>query len=281
MKEQNYIQLSYQLINLTREDLEIINCISRNLPGLDLNAFSLSLLYLGFTFCTDKQKIFLNAPVQNELEELFCNPVRMKVDKNANQKLFNAIKKCPQGKIRRNYITAVLHAGIAVLIELSYLYKSYKAAENMADIYSINSFLLRFGLSACVETYTTFNKSNYIYDIEYLEKKYSSEITVHPTSIVKSTKAKPPTKQADIEKKTSNISSVKSTEGVDQQEEILEHSPTLEKNIRTMVQIDNVDQSLGIAEVKYVKDKHETTEISDIKPNKNNWLRNSFDKNLL
>ena len=122
MTDSNYIQLSYQLIHLTREDLDVISSVNRNLPGLDLNAFSLSLLYLGFIFCTDKQKIFLNAPVQNEIDEMFAQPVRMKIDKNANQKLFNSIKKHPQGKLRRNYITAVLHAGIAVLLELSYLY---------------------------------------------------------------------------------------------------------------------------------------------------------------
>lgn len=149
MTDSNYIQLSYQLIHLTREDLDVISSVNRNLPGLDLNAFSLSLLYLGFIFCTDKQKIFLNAPVQNEIDETFAQPVRMKIDKNANQKLFNSIKKHPQGKLRRNYITAVLHAGIAVLIELSYLYKLYEVNEDMASLYSVNSFLLRFGLSTC------------------------------------------------------------------------------------------------------------------------------------
>lgn len=45
MTDSNYIQLSYQLIHLTREDLDVISNVNRNLPGLDLNAFSLSLLY--------------------------------------------------------------------------------------------------------------------------------------------------------------------------------------------------------------------------------------------
>ena len=98
MTDSNYIQLSYQLIHLTREDLDVISSVNRNLPGLDLNAFSLSLLYLGFIFCTDKQKIFLNAPVQNEIDEMFAQPVRMKIDKNANREEIQVLKNVPSLK---------------------------------------------------------------------------------------------------------------------------------------------------------------------------------------
>lgn len=281
MKEQNYIQLSYQLINLTREDLDIINCINRNLPGLDLNAFSLSLLYLGFSFCTDKQKIFLNAPVQNDLEELFVNPVRMKVDKSVNQKLFNAIKKCPQGKIRRNYITAVLHAGIGGLIEISYLYKLYKSADNMANLYYINSFLLRFGLSSCVETYTNFNTLNYIYNIDYLEKKFSSVITVQPTSVVKRAKSLPPKKQVFIGENTSEISTKNLIENTGEQEERLEHSPLQETDKKSVAQIESNNQNLENTEVKPKQSISEITDIPENKPSNKSWLKSNFDKNLL
>lgn len=281
MKEQNYIQLSYQLINLTREDLDIINCINRNLPGLDLNAFSLSLLYLGFAFCTDKQKIFLNAPVQNDLKELFGNPVRMKVDKSANPKLFNSIKKCPQGKLRRNYITAVLHAGIGVLIEISYLYKLYKSEDNMANLYYINSFLLKFGLSSCVETYTTFNTSNYVYDIDYLEKKFSSEITVQPTLVVKRTKSIPPKNHVVNGEITSEISRPNSIKNVDEQAEILELSPAKETDKINEAQIENENPILENTEVNHKKNISETTDILEGKQSKNSWLKSSFDPKLL
>lgn len=250
MTDSNYIQLSYQLIHLTREDLDVISSVNRNLPGLDLNAFSLSLLYLGFIFCTDKQKIFLNAPVQNEIDEMFAQPVRMKIDKNANQKLFNSIKKHPQGKLRRNYITAVLHAGIAVLIELSYLYKLYEVNEDMASLYSVNSFLLRFGLSTCVETYTKFNTAYYVYDIEYLEKKYLDHITIQiPESSKEKSEQSPKKPVTDSIKskevpvqKAVKIKEAKHTE----HKNIQDHSPTVETSQNT-----------------------ETSEINNAKPSQN------------
>lgn len=58
MTDSNYIQLSYQLIHLTREDLDVISSVNRNLPGLDLNAFSLSLLYWDLSFVLTSRRFF-------------------------------------------------------------------------------------------------------------------------------------------------------------------------------------------------------------------------------
>lgn len=275
MTDSNYIQLSYQLIHLTREDLDVISSVNRNLPGLDLNAFSLSLLYLGFIFCTDKQKIFLNAPVQNEIDEMFAQPVRMKIDKNANQKLFNSIKKHPQGKLRRNYITAVLHAGIAVLIELSYLYKLYEVNEDMASLYSVNSFLLRFGLSTCFETYTKFNTAYYVYDIEYLEKKYLDHITIQiPESSKEKSEQSPKKPVTDSIKskevpvqKAVKIKEAKHTE----HKNIQDHSPTVETSQNTETsEINNAKPSQNVSESKPVTN-----------PSNSDWLNKTFNPDLL
>ena len=275
MTDSNYIQLSYQLIHLTREDLDVISSVNRNLPGLDLNAFSLSLLYLGFIFCTDKQKIFLNAPVQNEIDEMFAQPVRMKIDKNANQKLFNSIKKHPQGKLRRNYITAVLHAGIAVLIELSYLYKLYEVNEDMASLYSVNSFLLRFGLSTCVETYTKFHTAYYVYDIEYLEKKYLDHLSIQiPESSkeqIEQSPKKPVTnsiksKEVPVQKAV-KIKEAKHTE----HKNIQDHSPTVETSQNTETsEINNAKPSQNVSESKPVTN-----------PSSSDWLNQTFNPDLL
>ncbi|PZO84359.1 MAG: hypothetical protein DI631_17200 [Acinetobacter johnsonii] len=253
MTDSNYIQLSYQLIHLTREDLDVISSVNRNLPGLDLNAFSLSLLYLGFIFCTDKQKIFLNAPVQNDIDEMFAQPVRMKIDKNANQKLFNSIKKHPQGKLRRNYITAVLHAGIAVLIELSYLYKLYEVNEDMASLYSVNSFLLRFGLSTCVETYTKFNTAYYVYDIEYLEKKYLDHITIQIPESSKEKSEQSPKKAVTDSIKSKEVPVQKADKVKEakhpEHKNIQDHSPTVETSQNTETsEINNVNRTGFVGE---------------------------------
>lgn len=269
MIDSNHIQLSYQLNHLTRDDIDVISSVNRNLPGLDLNAFSLSLLYLGYIFCTDKQKIFLNAPVQNEIDNMFAQPVRMKVDKNTNQKLFNSIKRHPQGKVRRNYITAVLHAGIASLIELSYLYKLYELNENMASLYSINSFLLRFGLSTCVESYAKFNETYYVYDIEYLEKKYLNHITIQIQDSAKEQTKTSPKKPVNASLKSKNIALQNGAEDKDAKHtklnKVQDHSPTVETPKNS-----NIKPSQNLSEPKV-----ENT------PNNSDWLAKTFNSNLL
>ena len=175
MHNSDYIQLSYKLLHLTREDLEVITCLMESVKQTDLNHLSLSLLYLGHNFCTDKQKIFINAP-ESEFNDQFIKPVRIRFDKKSNPKLFNAIKKMAQGKDRRNYLTANIHKGISIFMELYHLYIGYESQKNFVGMYAITTFLLRYGLNNYVNKANTDFLEKYSYNIVILEKKFNKHL---------------------------------------------------------------------------------------------------------
>lgn len=167
------LQLSYQLLHLTRQDLDVITCLLGLHPTLDLNSFCMSLFYLGDEHCLDKSRVFLNAPIQHDVDLVLDKPVRMRLQKDVNSKLFNKVKRSPQGKVRRQYITALLHSGITTFIELSYLYHYFKNTADSSSILDIESYLLRFGLQSLVQDYSVTSISTFKFDISKLLTKYS------------------------------------------------------------------------------------------------------------
>lgn len=270
------LQLSYQLLHLTRQDLDVLTCLLGLHQTLDLNSFCMSLFYLGDEHCLDKSKVFLNAPIQHDVDLRLDKPVRMRLQKDVNAKLFNKVKRSPQGKLRRQFITALLHSGITTFIELSYLYHYFKNVGDSSSILDIESYLLRFGLQSLVQDYSDTSICTFKFDISKLLNKYSQllenkellstiglkavsipkqkkeklRINVDDDNVVKTTPLPPGSENC---KPTANQPSFQAQQAG--------HSPS--------------DSKEEINESKSLND------TNNVPANNGNWLLNSFDPDLL
>ncbi|HCA5182301.1 TPA: hypothetical protein MW242_001907 [Acinetobacter baumannii] len=270
------LQLSYQLLHLTRQDLDVLTCLLGLHPTLDLNGLCMSLFYLGDEHCLDKSKVFLNAPIAHDVDLRLDKPVRMRLQKDVNSKLFNKVKRSPQGKLRRQYITALLHSGITTFIELSYLYHYFKNIADSSSLLDIESYLLRFGLQSLVQDYSVTSISTFKFDISKLlikysqlledkeflsttgsnaysipkEKKVMQTLDIDDRNAVKTTPLSPDTDKGRLTANQPNIKAQQSGhKSSDSKEEIKESKPPIDTNT--------------------------------VPTNNGNWLLDAFDPNLL
>lgn len=145
----------------------------------------------------------------------------------------------------------------------------------MASLYSVNSFLLRFGLSTCVETYTKFNTAYYVYDIEYLEKKYLDHITIQIPESSKEKSEQSPKKAVTDSIKSKEVPVQKADKVKEakhpEHKNIQDHSPTVETSQNTETsEINNAKPSQNVSESKPVTN-----------PSNSDWLNKTFNPDLL
>ncbi|WP_180190168.1 hypothetical protein [Acinetobacter sp. YH01009] len=305
MPESKNIQLSYCLLHLTKDDLDVINSILKCMPGLDLNHFGLSLLFLGHLFCTDKQKIFLNGPLNNEFEDKFKNPIRLRFTKDLNVKLFNTIKRTSQGKLRRNYLTAVIHTGISTFIELVCLFKSYRTLNDISSLYSLNTFALKFGLDSCIEKYSDEFADIYEFDSQYLINKYKkyllSEISIQKKP-KNSSKHETQKDKVIVNEPIQNISDVNNQTEINQEVEIdtcknyinttqsitaaTTSANTIVQEVQEVQEVQKVQDEIILTTIEPLKQiDAEVPELTDLnntkKDEENDWLQMAFNPKLL
>lgn len=281
MSDLNNIQLSYCLLHLTHDDLDVINNVLKCMPGIDLNHFGLSLLFLGHMFCSEKQKVFLNGPMNDDFENTFKKPIRLRFDKNTNSKLFNIIKRTPQGKLRRNFLTAVIHAGVSTFIELVYLYKTYKALNDISNLYSLNTFALKFGLDTCLNKFSEYLSDTYEYNTSHLINKFNKHLVNEISPVKNISKSNQKNSDRHITESPKGISTTKKPQNtVDDKESI---SKT---EIITQVEKKNTPSETSItpnntqtnSSTTTVQPTQKSTEESN---NNSNWLEMAFDLKLL
>lgn len=270
------LQLSYQLLHLTRQDLDVITCLLGLHPALDLNGFCMSLFYLGDEHSLDKSKVFLNAPIPHDVDLRLDKPVRMRLQKDVNSKLFNKVKRTPQGKLRRQYITALLHSGITTFIELSYLYHYFKNIDDSSSILDIESYLLRFGLQSLVQDYSGTSISTFKFDISKLLVKYSQVLEDKKSLPTTGSKAlSHPLEKMEIQTPhIVNHTAIKATP--------LPQSSENVKLIANESDLHTHQSGQNFSESKHDAKQAKNPDASnDVPTNNANWLLNTFDANLL
>lgn len=168
------LQLSYKLQNLAQADLELFEFA--NLKQLELGAFALSLMFLGFKYEQNSPKTFLTEPNILDSVETAKISVRINIDEQLDKRFYKYLISAKQGKSRRQAVTGLIHSGINCFFELQYLLKLANLNNDTQLINSATTALHSYALSNIQLLHSTLYINENVFNMLYLKEKYSDII---------------------------------------------------------------------------------------------------------
>lgn len=176
------LQLSYKLQNLAQADLELFEFA--NLKQLELGAFALSLMFLGFKYEQNSPKTFLTEPNILDSVETAKISVRINIDEQLDKRFYKYLTSAKQGKSRRQAVTGLIHSGINCFFELQYLLKLANVNNDTQLINSATTALHSYALSNIQLLHSTLYINENVFNMLYLKEKYSNIVKYSSTYAV-------------------------------------------------------------------------------------------------
>ena len=248
------LQLSYKLQNLAQADLELFEFA--NGQHIELGAFALSLMFLGFKYQQNLPKTFLTEPNILHSLEVASISIRINVDAQLDKRFHKHLSTAKQGKSRRQVITGLIHAGINCFYELQYLLNMAIMNNDTQLTNATTTVLHSHALSNIQHLHATLHNSEKSYNPLYLKDKYQEIVKYSSTYALETVfLTQPPSPINHNSPKIKPLASLEPNHV---------EAKTVKPNIKT--EVVSIDKNI---EAQPSEKIHNTSTVIKVQPNKN------------